>query len=352
MYMSHRLTGVLCAVSLLLVTGCGGASNGGTLPAAGIKPTPAPTSKSSASPAPSASPSGTPTPAPTLTPAPTPTPLPTPTPATVMYVADYNASDVYVYSTGGTPALLRTLTTNINNPDRLAVDSKGTLYVINNSDGRVVEYPAGATTPSTNFYSGFPNPVGIAVASDGTIYVSSGTNAGINVFKPGSTTVNATVGLDITSPFGVQGVTLDQSGNLYVVGYASGVATSATVFMIAGGMSTTSTDLQIQGLANPNTLAFDKAGDLVLADAPWAGTSAVDFFAPGSKTMSKQITTGLYLPAGIAFDSADTLWVPSMTTPAFGSGYVNAYPSGATSPTITINGVLQSPTAIAFGPAS
>ncbi len=361
----HRLTGAaLSAILLLSFTGCGGGSGGGTLPSTGTKstPTPAPTAKSSSSPAPSPSASNSPTPTPaptatpTATPAPTPTPVPTPTPATVMYVSDYTASNVYVYSTGSTPTLIRTLTTNINNPERIAVDSSGTLYVVNNTDGEIVEYPAGATTPSKMFYSGFAHPFGIAVAPDGTVYVSSGQTAsphGVNAFAPGSTTVTRTVGTDIDTTFGVEGVALDSTGNLYVVGFlpSGSGAPIGKVYMIPGGTATSSTDLGLQGLNNPNSLVFDPSGNLVISNSNF-GAPAVDFFTPGSTTMYSQITSGIFLPDGMNYDSTGTLWVVSPASSTFGPGYVSGFAPGATSPTTSVTSGLQGPTDVVFGPGS
>src|SRR5690348_4131679 len=65
-----------------------------------------------------------------------------------MYVSGTNSNNVLVYDLAefGTPQI-GVITTGINGPRGLSIDTAGNLYVANQGGGNVAIYPSGATTP-------------------------------------------------------------------------------------------------------------------------------------------------------------------------------------------------------------
>jgi hypothetical protein len=96
-----------------------------------------------------------------------------------------NTVDVYDLDAPGTP-LVETITQGIDGPGGMFVDDGGTLYVANQYNKTVTEYPPGQTTPSVTLSKGITAAQTVAVARDGTVYVANpGSTPRIVVFKGG-----------------------------------------------------------------------------------------------------------------------------------------------------------------------
>lgn len=80
----------------------------------------------------------------------------------------------------------------------------------------------------------------------------------------------------------------------------------------------------------PYGMAFDKKGDLYLADSC---LSQVEIYSKGSTTLKSTITDGITYPLGVAFDKAGTLYV------TVSGGEVQEYAKGTTTPSKTISGM-------------
>lgn len=64
------------------------------------------------------------------------------------------------------------ITTGIDNPDALAFDSSGNLYVANEGGNTVTVYAAGSGTPSRTISIGIHHPDALAIDADGNLYVA------------------------------------------------------------------------------------------------------------------------------------------------------------------------------------
>ncbi len=185
----------------------------------------------------------------------------------------------------------------LNNPQGIAVDLAGNLYIADENNQRIRKVtPAGIITTvagsSTAGFSGdngpatsaqLNSPQGVAVDSTGNLYVADSLNSRIRQITPnGAITTIAGTG------------TAGNSGD-------GGPATAAT-------------------LSRPIALALDSAGDLYIGDA---GSSEVRKIAPGG-TITRVAGTGVYgysgdsgpaidanlsTPAGLALDSAGNLFI-------------------------------------------
>jgi len=193
--------------------------------------------------------------------------------------------------------------TDIGNPSAVAFDSKGNLWVVDNSNNRVLEYGppfstgeaasvvigqtslvgSGDSSPSGGLYG----PTGLAFDSEGNLWVADGGDNRVLEFK---------------SPF--------SDGQL-----ASLVLGQSTF----GGYVATTTSF---GMQSPAYLAFDSSGNLWVSDqgnnrvlefnAPFkTGEKASIVIGQANFTSSDPTTTatGLFEPLGIAFDSSGNLWV-------------------------------------------
>ena len=217
--------------------------------------------------------------------------------------------------------------TGLSNPEGLAFDGSGNLYVANKGNGTVSEFAPGSTTPTATL-TGLSYPVALAFDSSGNLYVANEIGTTVSEFAPGSTTPTATLtGLD--NPVALA---FDSSGNLFVANYDVG-----TVSEFAPGSTTPTATLDRaeQSLA----LAFDSSGNLYVANGSMRHT--VSEFAPGSTTPTATLT-GLNNPGALAFDSSGNLYVANN-----GNGTVSVFAPGSTTPTATLTG-LSKPRALAF----
>jgi sugar lactone lactonase YvrE len=238
-----------------------------------------------------------------------------------LFVSDIDADSIRIFPANKkNPKQKGAITTGINVPVNVAVDSRGTLYVANNGNSTVTEYPFGMTSPSVTL-SGSPLvfPNGIAVDNNDTVYVTSGATAGscyVLVYPKGASTPSEQInGFDLPV-----GLAVDKSGNLYV-----GDALQNAVWEVPKG-STTPSKLALSGLDDPTGVAIDPSNNLWVAND--ANNTALGFH-PGDTSPFVTITSGLSGPYSIALEKSGTLFVGnSLHYP----GDVAGYKSGSTTP--------------------
>ncbi|MGA9274402.1 MAG: SMP-30/gluconolactonase/LRE family protein [Candidatus Cybelea sp.] len=236
-----------------------------------------------------------------------------------LFVSDIDADAIRLFPANKkNPKQKGSITAGINAPVNVAVDLHGTLYVANNGNSTVTEYPFGKTSPSVTL-SGSPliYPNGIAVDNNGTVYVTSGATAGscyVLVYPKGASTPSEQIGgFDLPV-----GLALDKSGNLYV-----GDVLQNVVWEVPQG-STTPTKLGLSGLDDPTGVAIDPSNNLWVANDQ---NNTVLGFHLGDTSSFISITSGLSGPYSIAFERTGTLFVGnSLHYP----GDVAGYKSGAT----------------------
>jgi sugar lactone lactonase YvrE len=197
------------------------------------------------------------------------------------------------------------------------------LFVDSYHKGTILEIAADGT--QSTFYSGLTNPQGMAFDSAGNLYVAqvgTGTVGFGSIIKisPGGTTTTVASGLNMP-----RALAFDNAGNLYVDSFSDGTICKITP---AGVLSTF-----YSGLTNPEGMSFDSAGNLYVS----AGTSGSIYkIAPnGSSTV---FASGLQYPCGIAINQQDDIFTAEATlndnitefrpdgpNTSVGSGLINLY---------------------------
>ena len=278
----------------------------------------------------------------------------------VVYVADANnhrirqvtaAGVVTTLAGNGFPGGFDGTGTNarFNDPQDVAVDSAGVLYVADAFSDTIRKITAGGVvTTLAGFYGSvdavdgpgpfarFSSPAAVAVAPDGNLYVADRTNqtirkvtrAGtVSTFAGLANAIGFTDGTGSAARFSApQGVAVDAAGTVYVADTNNHTIRTIT----PGGVVTTLAGLagangSADGTGNaarftgPRGIAFDSAGTLYVADT---GNHAIRKIAPGGAvttlaglggTSGNTDGTGsaarFNQPRGIAVDSAGTVYV-------------------------------------------
>jgi hypothetical protein len=110
----------------------------------------------------------------------------------LLYVAAFAANAVFVYDQSEkSPAKpLYKITNGISDPNGIATDTSGNLYVTNELSNAVTIYPPGSQTPTEAITSGMNLPFDVAVDSSGDIFVAndpSGQSPYIDEYLSGQT---------------------------------------------------------------------------------------------------------------------------------------------------------------------
>jgi predicted outer membrane repeat protein len=227
------------------------------------------------------------------------------------------------------------------NPQGVATDGAGNVYVADNAASRVSKIPLGCTTAScvTTLGGGFQNPTAVAVDGAGNVYVADGGNHAVKKVAAGCTSSSCvtTLGSGFTTP---NGVAVDGAGNVYVTDGNGNTLTE----IAAGCTSSFCLTTLGGGFHNPSGAAVDAAGDVYVADA---GNNALKVVPTGCMSSSCVTTLGggFYTPANPAVDSAGNVYVADQNNSA-----VKQVPPGCTSSScvVTLGRNFSHPTGVAL----
>ncbi|HEY1428663.1 MAG TPA: SMP-30/gluconolactonase/LRE family protein [Candidatus Tumulicola sp.] len=253
-----------------------------------------------------------------------------------LFVSDLDAQAILLYPANEKkPVQSGSITDGIDLPINDAVDSSGTVYVANNGNSTVTEYPLGASSPSVTLSDQIVNPNGVAVDKAGNVYVTSGAYVGqcnVLVFPKGATSPSATIG-----PFQLPvGLAIDAKGDLFV-----GDVVANAVFEVPKG-KTAPKNLDLSGINDPTGVAIDPKNNLWVVN--YQGNTALEFKI-GSKSPMQTISSGLSGPYSVAFGKGGRLFVGNSHTYP---GFVTTYKKNATSPFSTFT--AKNPAGVAVYP--
>jgi sugar lactone lactonase YvrE len=229
-------------------------------------------------------------------------------------------------------------------PQGLANDSKGDLFVADQTNSRIQVYAAGFKTSPTSLSDPGQYPAAVAVFGNGSIvaavnqYTTSYGPGSVTMYSdgvPAATVTNARIGQASFAAF-------DNAGNLFVT-FAPRGGTCPCVGEIAGAAQggTTLTALTTSNAISPNGIAVTASGDIALFDET---KNAVDTYGPPTggtlgAPLARTVLRGtLDAPAQFAFASdMNDLYIANNSDN--NSLFEFGYPSGAAVASIPIGGL-------------
>lgn len=270
----------------------------------------------------------------------------------------YSGSVSAYLPANNTPAFLLRETAD---PDALAFDSSGNVYVANRYGvtgnnscgyGTIGVYGSGQQYPMRVIGAAYDSvvlPAALAlddaenlyVANDGYVDISCRLASSITVFAPGTTAPLATITKGIRYPRAIA----IAPGVLYVANYPPHLNSrklphgDVTVYDLrTNRLLRTITD----GINAPMSLALDTAGNLYVANSVGRDVSV---YAPGVASPVRVITKGATSPRGLLFGAKGDLYVANVKDDT-----VSAYYPGESTPRMTIHVPYPNPVALALSP--
>ena len=237
----------------------------------------------------------------------------------------------------------------LNNPQAVAVDGSGNLYIADRSNHRIrkVDSSGNISTVAGNGTAGssgdgaaataarLNSPWGVAVDGSGNLYIADGWNHRIRkVDSSGNISTVAGTGTTSFSGDGAaataaqlnnpRGVAVDGSGNLYIADTNNSrirkVDSSGNISTVAGGASGDGGAATAAQLNFPEGVALDGSGNLYIADTfnhrirkvdssgvitTVAGTGTSGFSGDGAAAGAAQLSR----PRGVAVDGSGNLYI-------------------------------------------
>ena len=282
-----------------------------------------------------------------------------------------------------TPAVTLSATAgdSLDDPEGLAFDSAGDLWVTNEGASTVVEFtpaqlaitgsPTPAVTLSATAGDSLDDPEGLAFSFAGDLWVASLGNSTVVEFTPAqlaatgspspAVTLSAATGGSLDEP---QGLAFDRAGDLWVTNLNSTVVEFTPIQLTVTGSPSPAATLSAttgNSLDGPYAIAFSSSGSLWVANIE--SNTVVEFAssqlaATGSPAPNVILgpSSGLGFPEGPAFSSSGNLWVANddnNTVVEFTPGQLAA--TGSPTPAVTLSATpgfsLDFPLGMAFNAA-
>lgn len=250
----------------------------------------------------------------------------------LLYVSDEGDGVIDVFALPSL-SLIGQISSGLSQPEGIATDSHGKLYVSNLSGGTVTVYKQGQTSPFLTL-TDTSGPDDVAVAKNG--YVLAGdVGGGVDVYAPGATSPSSRLTNSAISS--VYGVGVDSSNNVYAVGFGS-----VPVVIEYANMTGSGTNLGLTGLSDPTGALVDNHGNLVISDYE---AGLIDIYAPGHTSPSSTITVAN--PDRTSINAGEnTLYVPEGS---LNKVDIVSYPSGSSTGSVTLSNFISG-TAISPAP--
>lgn len=216
------------------------------------------------------------------------------------YVTGSGAEAQLVFLPGAQSVLS---TSALNNPEGIAVDAGGNIYISDTSNNRVLkETLSGGSYSESEIGSGLSSPVGIAVDGGGNVYIADSGNNRIllETLTDGAYVQSVVVNSNLYMPFGVA---VDASGSVYVADTYNNRLLKET----PNGQGYTQTSLN-DDLYEPNSVAVDGAGNIYIADTGNWRVLKLTLQSNGYYSQSP-LGCGLNRPRGVSVDGSGNVYI-------------------------------------------
>jgi sugar lactone lactonase YvrE len=208
------------------------------------------------------------------------------------------------------------LTSLLSQPNSLAVDRKGIVYVgVTGLAAGIYSIASGSGTATnlniTGLPAGFTPAALVRDASTGLYFVNSAASSGGVYFATLSGTeksVAIPVNTQTFSPGRPSGLALDSSGDLFVLSQlAINGTTSAQVMDIPGDSPTTPYLIPSAGLGTTSGMALEPNGNIDVAELANGLVTQLDYLNPINLGSAPVFRTGTVVPFNFEFNTATTL---------------------------------------------
>jgi alpha-tubulin suppressor-like RCC1 family protein/sugar lactone lactonase YvrE len=254
-----------------------------------------------------------------------------------------NNGSIVQITPDGTP---HTFATGLVSPSGITFDRAGNLFVSdigNGSSGAgiIYKYTNGVAAAKGTFATGLFYPGGLAFDSAGNLFEADMASGKIYKFTNGVATARGTFasGLGPQGPFGLA---MNSADVLFVgdLGNDAGNPNANIVDITPGDV--TSVFLP-SGLYSPESLAFDRTGDLFVTDY---NQHAIFEFTNGVATAKGLFSnSGMNIPVGLAFDNSGNLYVADL-----GNSQIYEYTNGVASKRALFANMASAPDFLAVAP--
>jgi secreted PhoX family phosphatase len=262
-----------------------------------------------------------------------------------LWVANYSTNSLVEFApsqlTTGSPTPTAVISSDasdsLDGPDGLAFDGSGDLWVANYDEvtgaDRLVEFApsqltTGSPTPTATMLpdasGSLDEPEGLAFDASGDLWVANYSGNSLVEFAPGQLVTGSPAPVVTVSPDRSdsldepEGLAFDASGDLWVANYNSSTVVEFTPGELVTGAPTPAVTISPDrsgSLDAPDDLAFDSSGDLWVANY---NSNTVVEYSPGGFTSGPQVpeatissgsSNNLDGPDGLAFERSGDLWV-------------------------------------------
>ena len=194
----------------------------------------------------------------------------------IAVAAFLRVTDQFPFHSAKPPGQIVLPFTGLNNPEEVAVDAKGDVYVTDSGNNRVLKLAAGSTSQTVVPLAGLDRPEDIAVDDAGDLEITEPTEHRVLELTAGSTRPTVLPFTDLGEPTGVVVDSSDSSNDRAVV--VTDCAHNRVVALRAH--STEQTELPFSGLACPSAVTVNRDGALFVIDRdnervlklPWTAT--------------------------------------------------------------------------------
>jgi DNA-binding beta-propeller fold protein YncE len=198
-----------------------------------------------------------------------------------IYVANGADNSVTTYVNG--KPVTPIITNGISDPRDVTIDKSGKIYVANYGANTVTTYNPDGSPASPTITEGLDGPQGIDIDNSGKVYVTNGLSNNLTTYLPNGKQTTPTI-KHLADPYGVIASSKGMRGEIYV---ANRSANSVVEFTPQGSLVT-----KLSGFDEPEGMAKTRAGGIFVANYGDGSVWAEGFCGRGIH--------GLDGPSGIA----------------------------------------------------